>query len=691
MRLIKCEFCGEQSIPGKFCTECGKPLNVQDEGGLLDKEKIVRNVTDAVSQVISQTGLDSDIEPESQTDKPSQENVLICPSCSMETASGKFCTECGQRLCLADALPGTDEDTSAISNQLDDSGDKSSSEKELRKTYKGHIIDRAEIIEGFCPRCNRPVLSDLYKYCPHKDCDASFLKENEPALRIYAVLQKPLIKDKMDIITLRVENVGDNNAFMIRAECKAMRAGIFPSRLRLPSIEPGKYSLLDVNVCFENSGIAQSEFKITYHDEKNSEYSLIEQNLVFEVLPEFDSNKSKEHAGNPEKQVILHIENFVQGDLKKGTFTEIIDSVVNRSKIGSENVTIDHETPKAPEPPKNLHAFIEDNKVGLTWDSVSGAQKYRIERSDGKPLRFQLIDEVTETGFLDSMVGGGTCYYYRVIASGPGGASEPSNEVAIELGIHYEVDSSIILKCGFREQKFRIICAPYLLIGRDSTREDNLVNHIPLCKETYLSRKQIKITKSGDYFNLNQGNAPRRIYQNNELLDHRFNISKAMNLNIKVNRDGSLYDIQFIPLFSHGKPSALMIYTQDDIVLFVPESVILEWNPPVQNALNSVSDDSFEDNIKINVKDMKAGDTVDIGYSRILVEKLARKKIFESNEKGKWGDTLYSVNTIHDSSVISDTDPCRTIDETILDVGDKIRFSIIYDSSKPDFMIHAMI
>jgi ABC-type oligopeptide transport system substrate-binding subunit len=81
--------------------------------------------------------------------------------------------------------------------------------------------------------------------------------------------------------------------------------------------------------------------------------------------------------------------------------------------------------------PANLTATaVSPSQIRLTWKDMSDNEiRFRIERRTGKAAYFTVNlvgSNVTE--YLDTRLNPGTTYYYRVIASGLGGDSAPSNE-----------------------------------------------------------------------------------------------------------------------------------------------------------------------------------------------------------------------------------------------------------------------
>ncbi len=108
--------------------------------------------------------------------------------------------------------------------------------------------------------------------------------------------------------------------------------------------------------------------------------------------------------------------------------------------------------PIAPIPPKNLNASDEqfDDKIKISWSSVSGATKYDVYRATTRHGSYSKIDSTSSTYVYDKDVSLGRDYYYQVKAYNSGGYSEYSNydsgaskEEEIEpMGIPDDVEAS---------------------------------------------------------------------------------------------------------------------------------------------------------------------------------------------------------------------------------------------------------
>ena len=78
--------------------------------------------------------------------------------------------------------------------------------------------------------------------------------------------------------------------------------------------------------------------------------------------------------------------------------------------------------------PKNVKAVAGDGKVTVSWSSVSGATKYRLQRTTGSS--WTTIVYPTATSYTDTSVTNGTAYKYRVLAYVNGAWSNPSAVVS---------------------------------------------------------------------------------------------------------------------------------------------------------------------------------------------------------------------------------------------------------------------
>ncbi len=71
-------------------------------------------------------------------------------------------------------------------------------------------------------------------------------------------------------------------------------------------------------------------------------------------------------------------------------------------------------TPTASTTPQNVKAVAGEGKVTITWSAVTGATKYRVQRTTG--TSWSSINYPTATSYVDTSVTAGTTYKYRVLA-----------------------------------------------------------------------------------------------------------------------------------------------------------------------------------------------------------------------------------------------------------------------------------
>jgi len=97
----------------------------------------------------------------------------------------------------------------------------------------------------------------------------------------------------------------------------------------------------------------------------------------------------------------------------------------NKEVIGTEQGAVPPETPSL------LEASVSGKEVTLTWEAVSGAGSYIVQRSmDG--TNWTEVAETSQTSYLDTVPRYNTTYYYRVFAkSSEGVLSDPSDVVEV--------------------------------------------------------------------------------------------------------------------------------------------------------------------------------------------------------------------------------------------------------------------
>ncbi|MBQ8410898.1 MAG: fibronectin type III domain-containing protein, partial [Ruminiclostridium sp.] len=75
--------------------------------------------------------------------------------------------------------------------------------------------------------------------------------------------------------------------------------------------------------------------------------------------------------------------------------------------------------------PQNVSVINGDGKVTISWSNVSGATKYRLQRTTGSA--WSTIVYPSATSYTDTSVTNGTTYKYRVLAYVNGAWSTPSD------------------------------------------------------------------------------------------------------------------------------------------------------------------------------------------------------------------------------------------------------------------------
>ncbi|MBQ8410825.1 MAG: fibronectin type III domain-containing protein, partial [Ruminiclostridium sp.] len=86
-------------------------------------------------------------------------------------------------------------------------------------------------------------------------------------------------------------------------------------------------------------------------------------------------------------------------------------------------------------PPENVKAEADDISITITWDEVSGATKYRVQRSE-EGGSWKTITYPTKTSYIDSDIVPGVTYSYRVLAYVSGKWSNPSEAVSAMVEIN---------------------------------------------------------------------------------------------------------------------------------------------------------------------------------------------------------------------------------------------------------------
>ncbi|QOV88077.1 fibronectin type III domain-containing protein [Humisphaera borealis] len=74
---------------------------------------------------------------------------------------------------------------------------------------------------------------------------------------------------------------------------------------------------------------------------------------------------------------------------------------------------------------------VSDSQIDLAWSSVTGAQEYRVERSEDGGTTWTPIAYTETAGYSDELVDEAVAYSYRVLASNAGGLSEASSDDSV--------------------------------------------------------------------------------------------------------------------------------------------------------------------------------------------------------------------------------------------------------------------
>ncbi|MDO4558829.1 MAG: fibronectin type III domain-containing protein, partial [Planctomycetia bacterium] len=107
-------------------------------------------------------------------------------------------------------------------------------------------------------------------------------------------------------------------------------------------------------------------------------------------------------------------------------------SAVNTVGTGESSSVVSGTTPEAPPAaPEGVTVTpVSGSEMEITWDAVSGATTYMVERSaNGRSGWIAVAGRTTELSVTDSGLSGGTKYYYRVTASNRVGSGVSSTVV----------------------------------------------------------------------------------------------------------------------------------------------------------------------------------------------------------------------------------------------------------------------
>lgn len=84
----------------------------------------------------------------------------------------------------------------------------------------------------------------------------------------------------------------------------------------------------------------------------------------------------------------------------------------------------------APSTPSGLQATASSGQVALSWNSVSYATSYILERTTTSGSGYSTVINTASTSYTDTGLNNGTTYYYTVLATNSYGASAKSAEVS---------------------------------------------------------------------------------------------------------------------------------------------------------------------------------------------------------------------------------------------------------------------
>lgn len=131
----------------------------------------------------------------------------------------------------------------------------------------------------------------------------------------------------------------------------------------------------------------------------------------------------------------------------------------------------------APSSPANLTAVSVSGTVAVTlsWVDTSGDETgYRVERREGAQGTFVPVTNVgiNSSAFLDVTVMPDRTYTYRVIATGPGGESSPSNEATVRTGAAAEAPSPALPPGGLDSDSDGLTDVEEAVYGTDSRNPD---------------------------------------------------------------------------------------------------------------------------------------------------------------------------------------------------------------------------
>ena len=123
------------------------------------------------------------------------------------------------------------------------------------------------------------------------------------------------------------------------------------------------------------------------------------------------------------------IENWwLHGGLKvKFTFDE------STAHLKMEQISSNEDDETKPNTPSGLSASASSSSISLSWNSVSGAESYKIYRSTSVSGSYTFIKSTSSTYYSDSSVSSGVTYYYKVSAVNSAGESSQSSYVSAKI------------------------------------------------------------------------------------------------------------------------------------------------------------------------------------------------------------------------------------------------------------------
>ncbi|MFC1476465.1 fibronectin type III domain-containing protein, partial [Fibrobacterota bacterium] len=145
--------------------------------------------------------------------------------------------------------------------------------------------------------------------------------------------------------------------------------------------------------------------------------------------------------------------NIYRSNSSSGPFNKIaspLDTVYNDSGL-SENTTYYYEVSAENSGGESEHSDVvsaktmilitvptgfegealSSSEIELTWNSVTGADEYRVFRSLSQGGSYDEIALVAQTDYTDTGLDANTTYYYKLSAKGPSGESEQTDPISV--------------------------------------------------------------------------------------------------------------------------------------------------------------------------------------------------------------------------------------------------------------------